>query len=88
MCRILSLFLLQSLKDCMSGYARDLNNMETRNVIFFPARQGAEGNSRHSDGNFSAICTIVCHRQKLGVRSLNVVIFPPVMRLILDDPKQ
>ena len=36
--------------------ARDFNNIETRAVIvffFLPARQGAEGNSRHSDRNFS-----------------------------------
>ena len=31
--------------------ARDFNNIETRadTKFFFPARQGAEGNSRHSD---------------------------------------
>jgi len=34
--------------------ACDFNNIETRAVIkFFPARQGAEGNSRHSDGNIN-----------------------------------
>ena len=35
--------------------ARDFNNIETRAVIkfFFPARQGAEGNSRYSDRNIS-----------------------------------
>ena len=35
--------------------ARDFNNIETRAVIkfSFPARQGAEGNSRHSDRNTS-----------------------------------
>ena len=36
--------------------ARDFNNIETRAVIkfsFFPARQGAEGNSRHTDRNIS-----------------------------------
>ena len=36
--------------------ARDFNNIETRAVIkifFFPATQGAEGNSRHSDRNIS-----------------------------------
>jgi len=51
----------------MSGNARDFNNIETRAVIksFFSARQGAEGNSRHSDRNIRVICTIVCHRQKL-----------------------
>ena len=25
---------------------------------------------------------------KTGLSSLNVVIFPPVLRLVLDDPKQ
>jgi len=53
----------------MSGDASDFNNMETRAVIKFffpPARQGAEGNSRHSDRNIRRTCTIVCHRQKLG----------------------
>ena len=50
-CSSTSLFLLQRMKGSMLGDARDLNNMETRNVIkiFFPARQGAEGNSRRSD---------------------------------------
>jgi len=35
--------------------ARDFNNIETRAVInfFFPARQGAEGNSHHSDRKIS-----------------------------------
>jgi len=33
---------------------------------FFPARQGAEGNSRHSERNIRGPCTILCHRQKLG----------------------
>ena len=68
MCRIASLFLLQSLKGSMSGDACDFNNMETRGVIefFFPVRQGAEGNSRHSERNIRGTCAIVCHRQKLG----------------------
>ena len=66
MCRIASLFLLQRLKESMSGDARDFVNIETRVVIkfFFFARQGAEGNSRHSDRNIRGTCTIVCHRQK------------------------
>ena len=54
MCQIASLFLLQRLKGSMLGDAHDLNYMETRALIkffFFPARQGAEGNSRHSDRN-------------------------------------
>ena len=35
MCRIASLFLLQRLKESLSGDARDFNNMETRAVIKF-----------------------------------------------------
>jgi len=51
--RIASLFLLQRLKGSMSGDASDFNNMDTRAVIkfFFSVRQGAEGNSCHSDRN-------------------------------------
>jgi len=47
---------------------RDFNNMETRAVIkfIFHARQGAEGNSRHSDRNIMGTCTMVCHRQRLS----------------------
>ena len=35
--------------------ARDFNNIETRAVVkfLFPPRQGAEGNSRHSDRNIT-----------------------------------
>jgi len=50
----------------MSSDARDFNSMETRAVIkflFFSARQGAEGNSRHSDKNIRGTCIIVCHSQ-------------------------
>jgi hypothetical protein len=88
MCLIESVFFLQRLKGSMSGDVRHFNNIGTRAVIrfFFPARQGTKGNSHHSDRNIRGTCTIVCHPQKLG--GLNVVIFPPVMRLILDDPKQ
>ena len=68
MCRIASLFLLQSLKGSMSGDARDFNNIETRaaiKVFSFPARQGAEGNSRHCDRNIRGTSTIVCHVKNL-----------------------
>jgi len=34
--------------------------------VFFLARQGAEGNSCHSDRNIRGTYTIVCHCQKLG----------------------
>ena len=40
--------------------AQDFNKIETRAVITFffcPARQGAEGNSRHYDKNFSLFPT-------------------------------
>ena len=43
-------------------YPRDFNNIETRAVIkcvFFPARQDAEGNSRHSDRNISLFLLLV-----------------------------
>ena len=67
MCQISSLFLLRSWKGRMSGDIRNFNNIETRSVNkFFPARQGAEGNSCHSDTNIRETCTIVCHRRKLG----------------------
>jgi len=67
MCRIASVFLLQTLKGSMSGDSRDFNNIETRAVIkFFLARQNSKGNSRHSDSNIRGTCTIVCHHQKLG----------------------
>ena len=69
MCRIASFILLQGLKENVSGDACDFNNIETRAVIkffFFPARQGAQGNSRHSERNISGICAIVCHHQNLG----------------------
>jgi len=49
MCRF-EVFLLHMLKGSMSSDARDFNNIETRAIInFFPARQGAEGNSCHSE---------------------------------------
>jgi len=34
--------------------------------VFYPARKGAEGNSRHSGRNIRGTCTLVCHRKKLG----------------------
>jgi len=39
--------------------------MEKRDIIkfFISARQGTEGNPRHSERNIRAICTIVFHRQ-------------------------
>ena len=34
--------------------------------FFFPARQGAEGNSHYSVKNIRGKCIILCHRQQLG----------------------
>ena len=53
MCQIASLFLLQRLIGIMSGDARDFNNVETRALVqvFFPCKEGAKGNSRHSVRN-------------------------------------
>ena len=39
---------------------------ELSSRFFSPVRQGADGNSRHSNRNIRGTCTIVCHRQKLG----------------------
>jgi len=52
----------------MSGDVRDFNDIATQAVIKFytPPRQGAEGNSRHSERNIKGTCTIVGHHQKLG----------------------
>ena len=88
MCRIASLFLLQRLKVSMSGDARDLN-IETRAVIKYFFLQGKAPKEIH------AILTETLREHapsyatlKTGWASLNMVIFSPVMRLVLDDPKQ
>jgi len=49
----------------MSGGPRDFNNIEMQAVInfLFPARQGAEGNSRHPVINIRGTCNILCHHQ-------------------------
>jgi len=90
MCRIASLFLLQRLEGSMSGDARDFKNFETRAVIkFFSPLQGKALKEIHAiltetSGNMH-------HRMppsKTGWPTLNMVIFPPVKCLVLDDPKQ
>jgi hypothetical protein len=74
----------------MSGDVRDFN-IETQAVIkfFFFFLQGKAPKEIH------AILTELLGERapsmpplKIGWSSLNVVIFPPVMRLVLDDPKQ
>ena len=91
MCRTVSLFLLQRLKGNMSGDARDFNNTETRAIIkdFFFFLQGKAPKEIHAivtktlGGHAPSYATV-----KTRWPSLNVVIFPSVMRLVLDDPKQ
>jgi len=89
MCRIASLFLLQRLKGSMSGDARDFNNIEMRAVIKSFFLQGK------APKEIRAILTETLGEHaptyepsKTGWSSLNVVIFPPVMGLVLDDTKQ
>ena len=76
--------------EAMPGDARDFNNMESCHQVFLspPTRQGAEGNSRHSDRNIRGNMHRRMPPSNTGWPSLNVVIFPPVMRLVLDDAKQ
>ena len=85
MCRIASILLLQRLKRSMSGDALDFNNIETRAVIkfFFPVRQGAEGNSRHSDRNIKEYVPSYGTVKNWVAQFKRGDIF-----LVLDDPKQ
>jgi len=89
MCRIESRFLLQRLKGSMSDDASDFNNIKTRAVINFFFLQGKTPTKIHTiptktlREHATSYATV-----KTGWPSLNVVIFPPVMRLVLDDPKQ
>jgi len=74
----------------MSGDARDFNNIEMRTVInfFFSCK----ARSRRKFTPFWQKHYGNMHRRmppsKTGWPILNVVIFPPVMRLVLDYPKQ
>ena len=89
MCRIARLFLLQGLKENMSGEARDFNNIETRAVIKFFFLQDKAPNEIYAIP--TEILGNMHHRMppsKTGLNSLNVVVFPPVMRLVLDDLKE
>jgi len=63
--------------------------METRTLIkfFFPARQGTEYNSRHTDRKLWQHAPLYATIET-GWLSLNVVIFSPVMRHVLNDTKQ
>jgi len=70
----------------MSGEAPDFNNMVTQAVIKFFFLQGKMPKEIHAIlkeklGEYAPSYATV----KTGRPSLNVVIFPPVMRLVLDD---
>jgi len=87
------LSLLQRLKGSMSGDARYFNNIETRADIklffFLLPLQGKA--PKEIQAILIEILGEYAHRMppsKTGWPSLNVVIFPPEMRLVLDDPKQ
>jgi len=91
MCRIARLFLLQRLKGSITGDAHDFNNIETRaDINFFPpARKGPKeiySIPKETSGEYAPLYATV----KIwgGGPSLNVVIFPPMMRFVLNDPKQ
>jgi len=87
MCRIASLFLLQRLKGSMSGDARDFNNMQTRAVIkFFFFLQG----KAPKEINVILQKTLGEHAPSYATVKnwvAQLVIFSPVLRLVLDDPK-
>ena len=50
---------------CQATRAISTTSRSALSSFFFPARQGAEGNSRHSERNIRGTCTTVCHHQKL-----------------------
>ena len=72
----------------MSGNARDFSNIETRSVItFFPEGKAPKeifAIRKHTLGEHAPSYGTV----KPGWPSLNVVISPPVMRLVLDEQKE
>jgi len=69
----------------MPGDARDFNHMETRAVIRFFFLQGKTSKEIHA-----ILAEILGEHAPSYTTAKNwvVVIFPPVMRLVLDDPKQ
>jgi hypothetical protein len=71
----------------MLGDARDFNNIETRAIIKFffqgKALKDIDASLKETLGEHEPSHAIV----KTGWPSLNVVIFPLVMRFVLDDPK-
>jgi len=90
MCRNAIFFLLQGRKGGVSGDVRDLNNIEVRAVIkIFFSLQGKAPKEIHA-----------VLRETLGEHAPSYATvknweaqfkrcdFPPLLRLVLDDPKQ
>jgi len=88
MCRIASLFLLQRLKGSTSGARyQEHGDASCHQVFFF--LQGKEPKEIHAIlretlGEYAPSYATI----KTEWPSLNMMIFPPVIRLVLDDPKQ
>ena len=73
----------------MSGDARDFNNIETRALIKFSFLQSKA--SKEIPANLTETLGEMHRRMlssKSGWPSLNIVIFQPVKRFVLYDPKQ
>jgi len=68
MCRIASLFLLQRLKESMSGDARDFNNIETRAIKSPPSCKALKEIHAILIGKIRGTCNIVFHRKILGAQ--------------------
>jgi hypothetical protein len=87
MCRIARIFLLQGLKGSIAGDVRDFNN-ETRAIIKFLFLQGKGPKEIH------AILTETLGEHAPSYATVKNWVsqfkydFPPVMRLVLDDPKE
>jgi len=90
-CAELQVFSLQRLKVSVSGDAREFNNIETRAVInFFSHPQNNAPKKIHAIlketlGEHAPSYATVKNRV---AQFKPVVIFPPVVRLVLDDTKQ
>ena len=73
----------------MSGDVRDFKNIKTQAVIKFFSLQGKAPKEIHAILRETTENTQHCMPpSKTGWPSLNMVIFPPVMCLVLDEPKQ
>jgi len=87
MYRSASLFLLQRLKGSISGDVRDFNNMGTRAVFFFlqvKAPKEIHAILTETLVEYAPTYATV----KNWVTQFKRGDFPPVMRLVRDDPKQ